>query len=406
MNRLAEINARKVEIRSLLAGSEPADLDALATELAALETEETEIRRRQEMAASINTGNAPEVRTITTGNPPAEPKKPEWRNFGEFIQAVRFNREDRRLLFKEFDVEKRDMNMTNGVQGGFLVPAQFATQLLAIQPGDAIIRPRATVIPAGNPPDAPITFPALDQSGARGVYSGVTVAWLAEGGAKPETEPRFRDITIAPHEVAGHIVVTDKLLRNTEAASTLVSNLLRGAIFAAEDDAFLTGGGVGMPLGIIGHASTIQIARAGAGAVAYADVTGMYARAKHGGPLCWLASPTILPQLMGMVDAGNNLVWQPNAREGAPGTLLGLPVLFHEGSPALGNLGDLILADLRYYLVKDGSGIYVTASEHVQFLNNRTVIKAFWNVDGQPWLSSPLMLRDGVTTVSPFVVLQ
>lgn len=406
MKRLAEINTRKVEIRSLLQGDAPADLDALATELRTLETEETELRRRAEMADSINAGNAPDTRNLGGNQKPAV-EKSEFRNFGEFIQAIRFNREDRRLQFKEFEgPEKRDLNMTNGVQGGFLVPAQFATQLLAIQPGDAIIRPRATVIPAGNPPDAPITFPALDQSGARGVYSGVTVAWLAEGGAKPETEPRFRDITIAPHEVAGHVVVTDKLLRNTEAASVLVSNLLRGAIFAAEDDAFLGGGGVGMPLGILGHPATIPIVRAGAGAVAYADVTGMYARAKFGGPLAWIASPTILPQLMAMADVGNNHVWQPNARDGAPGTLLGLPVLLNEGSPTLGNEGDLLLADLRYYLIKDGSGIYITASEHVQFLNNRTVIKAFWNVDGQPQLSTPLLLRDGVTTVSPFVALR
>jgi HK97 family phage major capsid protein len=131
----------------------------------------------------------------------------------------------------------------------------------------------------------------------------------------------------------------------------------------------------------------------------------MFARAKFGGQLAWIGSQTVLPQLMRMVDAGNNLVWQPNAREGAPGTLLGIPFLLNDQSPILGAEGDLILVDLNYYLIKDGSGISISMSEHPLFTQNRTIIKAFWNVDGQPWLSTPLLARDGVSTVSPFVVL-
>ena len=52
--RLKEINDRKLEIRSMLQGEEKVDLDALEKELADLEAEATEIRRRQEVAAEIN----------------------------------------------------------------------------------------------------------------------------------------------------------------------------------------------------------------------------------------------------------------------------------------------------------------------------------------------------------------
>jgi HK97 family phage major capsid protein len=170
--------------------------------------------------------------------------------------------------------------------------------------------------------------------------------------------------------------------------------------------AFLRGPGVNQPRGIIGHPAAINVARAGANAIAYNDILDMYGSVMFGGSLVWIASQTALPQLMRMVDAGNHVVWQPNAREGAPSTLLGIPLLINPRSPALGAQGDLILADLQYYLIKDGSGIFISASEHVQFLNNKTVIKAFLNVDGQPWLSSPLLLEDGVSQVSPFVILQ
>src|SRR5690606_6048772 len=62
--RLQEIEARKAEIRKLLETDEKADLDALETELKSLNDEEQELRRRQDVAASIEAGTAPEVRVI------------------------------------------------------------------------------------------------------------------------------------------------------------------------------------------------------------------------------------------------------------------------------------------------------------------------------------------------------
>ena len=403
MTRMAEIEARMLEIRSILeSDATDIDLDALETELRGLVDEKSAIEKRRRMFESINI-------QPRKADPTPDPEQAEqFRDFGEFLQTVKYNPHDQALRAKEMSdkTQKRFMNMGFGANGGFIVPDQFSNQIKMVDDQAAIFRPRAQVIPAGDPPDAAITIPALDQGGANGVYAGVQVTWIAEGAQKPETEPAFREIRLEPNEVAAHVVVTDKLLRNSAAAGALVSSLLRKAIIAAEEDAFLSGNGAGQPLGIIGHPAAIQVARAGAGAIVYNDVVNMYARAKFGGQLTWIGSQTVLPQLMRMADVGNNLVWQPNAREGAPGTLLGIPFLLNDQSPILGAEGDLILVDLNYYLIKDGSGISISMSEHPLFTQNRTIIKAFWNVDGQPWLSTPLLARDGVSTVSPFVVLQ
>ena len=401
MTRMAEIEARMLEIRSLLEGDKEVDLDALETELRGLVDEKAAIEKRKQMFESIN------IQPRKADPTPAPEQQEQFRDFGEFLQTVKYNPHDQALRAREMSdkTQKRFLNMGFGASGGFIVPEQFSTQIKMVDDQSAIFRPRAQVIPAGDPPDAAITIPALDQGGANGVYAGVQVTWIAEGAQKPETEPAFREIRLEPNEVAAHVVVTDKLLRNSAAAGALVSSLLRKAIIAAEEDAFLSGNGAGQPLGIIGHPAAIQVARAGANQIAYNDVVNMFARAKFGGQLAWIGSQTVLPQLMRMVDAGNNLVWQPNAREGAPGTLLGIPFLLNDQSPILGAEGDLILVDLNYYLIKDGSGISISMSEHPLFTQNRTIIKAFWNVDGQPWLSTPLLARDGVSTVSPFVVL-
>ncbi len=334
----------------------------------------------------------------------------EWRGgIAEYLRTVLTNQSDPRLT------EYRQQAMGVGVMGGFAVPTQWNSEIRQLQPQDAVVRPRATVLPPGDPPDAAISFPALDQTGARGVYSGVTVQWIAEGAAKPETTSRLLEVTLTPNEVAAYIPLTDKLLRNSATASVLATTLLRRAIIAAEDVAFLSGNGAGQPLGIINHPATINVVRTGFPSAApgdnYVDLINMYSQVMKDGPLVWVYSPTMLTQLMTMTDVNGNLIWTTSAREGEPNRILGIPAIENERSPVMtaagvaANPGDLMLVNLQHYMIKDGSGIFVSASEHVRFLQNQTVIKAFFNVDGQPWLTAPLTLEDGVTQRSPFVQL-
>lgn len=399
--RIVEIEERKVEIRELLSSDKEVNLDELETELRGLDEEKAKIEKRAEMQKKL-AANEIEVRDIVKPEERKEVKEMgsnEIKEFGDFLQEVRYNPTSSKL-------EQRTLQMGVGALGGFVVPEQFDRNIRMIEDNDAIFRPLAQVIPAGDPADSAITVPALDQSGANGVYAGVNVTWIGEGDEKPETEPNFREVRLEPNEVAAHTIVTDKLLRNSAAAGSLVMNLLRKAIIAAEEDAFYTGNGVGRPLGIIGHPATISVARDGANAIVYNDVVNMFAQFKMGGRGAWIVSQTCLPQLMRMFDGGGNPLWQPNAREGAPGTLLGMPVYINDQANILGVEGDIALVDLDYYLIKDGSGISISMSEHPRFTRNQTIIKAFWNVDGQPWLNTPLLQRDGVSQVSPFVTLQ
>lgn len=327
----------------------------------------------------------------------------EFKSIGEFVHSVRFNRNDPRL---EDLYEERAQSMGVGSEGGFAVPTQFRETLLSVTPQTAVFRPRCTVIPAGSPPDAEISMPALNQGAAKNMYGGVTVQWIGEGDTKPETDLALKEIKLIPHEVAGHTVVTDKLLRNWQAANAVLSAQMRLAINAAEENAFYNGNGVGRPLGVLQSPARVNYNRAVANQISYADVVGMYARLRQTMSPIWIASPTCIPQLAVIADAGSNNLWVQGAAVGLPPTLLGIPVIFHERNVALGTAGDLVLADLSYYLIKDGSGPYVMASEHVYFTTNRTVIKIFWNVDGKPWLSEPLPLEGATAnTVSPFVVL-
>ena len=406
----AQIDAATADNRTAMTEAEQSAFDSAMTEA---EGVEANIARLESLAAAQARDN--EVRPPPPRgpgpptNPPGDPAVREFEDFGQFMHAVAYNRNDQRLssLWRNraemseggANAEQR---MDNGAAGGFMVPTQFREGLLRVDGARAVVRPRARVIPAGSPPDAAIEMAALDQTGS-GVRDGhtrggVKVFKVAEGAPKPRTGFKLRMVRLEPQEFAATMEATDKLLRNWSAASSTIESLFREAMAEQEDFEFLRGNGVGGPLGFLNSPATIGVPRATANTVTYEDLTEMLARSR--GPLTWGYTREILPALMGIKDDAGHLIWQPSAREGVPSTLLGAPAVESENNPGKGLFGDLWAADLDKYLIKDGSGPFVASSEHVKFEEN----KIFWNVDGQPWLTAPFTNENGYQS-SPFVAL-
>lgn len=346
-----------------------------------------EILQRNETAAKENEKREREI------------EKTGFRNFGDFIQAVYEKRFD-----KLIPTEKRDMIMGDGPSAGFLVPDVFGGMLRPMDPYASVVRPRAQYLGGGT--DATAIFNSFDQSGSLGVYGGVTVQWINETAAVPDAgDLKYRQIKMEPKEAAGYMDISRKLMNNASEISGYIETQMRLAYTGAEDSKFINGSGVGCPLGFIGHASSIEVTRNTAVDVKYSDLTAMYSNAPFSAGLIWAISPSVKSKLLNMVDAANQPIWQPNARDGVPSTILGLPVVYSDNLPVLGTKGDVCLVDLFYYGVRDGSPMAVFVDPYSQSANQLIRIYLYWNVDGQPLLTSPLLLQDGSTTQSPFVIL-
>lgn len=437
MEKIIEMKRKKVELlaqlramldkadteKRKLTEEENKDYRRIEGEIDQLEKDtldaEADLERRRKLAEKeIQAKNARTVVKVKSGDDAddktdVDPEK-EFRNVGEYLHAIARAKQDH-IVDPRLEIlrEKREQTMGTGATGGYALPEQFDATIRQVQAQEAIIRPRAAVIPAGSPPDAKLTFPALDQTSAQNIYGGVTVVHTGEGVTMTETTARLREISLEPKEISAYIVVTNKLLNNWDAAGAFVTRQLSAAMIGQEDYDFMRGNGVNKALGFINCAAAIAYNRAGASAIAFADVYGMLARIlMRGGSYIWLASQTIIPQLAAMVDAGTHAVWlggrdANGAAQGPlPTTLFGLPIIFADRLPALGTKGDLSLVNLSYYLIKDGSGPAAASSEHVFFTSNKVVFKIVWNVDAHPWLTEPLGLEGSTTnTVSPFVIL-
>lgn len=356
--------------------------------------------------------NVPDRIAFEEGKRKSEEDKLEFNNLGEFFFTLRNNPMDVRLrkyrcnLPQEEGEKRASQQMGTGVLGGVMIPKQLSKAILSVSPQEEIIKPRATVIPAGDPPDAKMSFPTLDQTSAENMYGGVVVYHKGELQAATETDLRFKEVTLEPKKSMGLIRSSNDLLRNWDAASAFIQTQLRLARMGSDDYDFLRGDGANKAMGILNLDARINYTRATANQISFADVSGMYARARFGGQLIWIASQTTIPQLVNIRDSGDNNLWVQAASQSVPPTLYGFPVFWDERSPTLGTAGDLVLCDLKYYLIKEGSGPIVDMSTDYYFNTDEIGFRVVWNVDGNGWLSEAIPLEgDTSNTVSPFVVL-
>jgi HK97 family phage major capsid protein len=216
MDKIMEVRNKIEEnlaaMRALLdlADSEKRDLTDEETQTYTATDAETDklmwhLERLEKLAAQEEEMRAREEKPIIPNWKRSNKPPQEFSNIGEFMYSVAYRKDDPRLVYEEF--ETRAQSMGSGVEGGFALPEQFRPEILQVTPQEAVFRPRSTVIPAGDPPDAKITMPALNQTSDKNMYGGVVVAPVAEGGTKGETDLELKQVSLEPVEVAGYIVV-------------------------------------------------------------------------------------------------------------------------------------------------------------------------------------------------------
>ncbi len=322
-----------------------------------------------------------------------DPYTGDIKNFGHFIQMV--ISEPGKL---------KAMGIDSGEAGGFAVPDQFASKILVVPPLASIVRPRAQVIPPGDPPDAKMEIPALRQ-GADGLYGGVTFTAANEGTAGSANDPKLDLVTLEPKRISGYVIVGNSLLRNAVAMSAFIETLFRNAKAGFEDNKFIQGAGGTLPLGFLNSPAKVNVVRTTAATIVFTDIVNMVA--KMYGEGIWICSKSALPKIVSMTDTvGNSIFIAGDVTKGISPTLLGFPIFFTFRQPALGTEGDLMFVDPQYYIIKDGSGPFVQASEHVAFTSDQTYVKMTFYLDGQPWVKTPLLMEDASTTTSPIIVLR
>lgn len=328
----------------------------------------------------------------------------------DYLKAIWYKNQSASALDlqNKFETIKNSFGSTVPSDGGFLIPETLRADLLKVALESAIVRSRARVIPMES---LRVPFPTVDETTHSGsVYGGMVAYWTEEAGALTDSSAKFGRVVLEAKKLTGYSEVPNELFQDALASfAAFIQQAWPEAIAFFEDIAFLTGSGVGQPLGVLNANAKITVTENTANTIKYADVVSMYSRMLPSSldRAVWVASIDAFPQLATMeLSSGSPAVWINNGISGGPPmTILGRPVIFTEKVPALGTTGALNFIDFGYYLVGDRQVMQLETSPHYKFKNDQTAIRIIERVDGRPWLNNALTPANGSATLSPYVSL-
>lgn len=296
--------------------------------------------------------------------------------------------------------------------GGFLIPEALRSELLRVALESAVVRSRARVVPMET---LSVPYPMLDvTSNASSVYGGIVGYWTEESGTLTESAPKFGRIDLIAKKLTLYSEIPNELFQDSIISlQQFMSESFPEALAWFEDVAFISGNGVGQPMGFLNADAAVSVAAETgqtAGTILWENLVKMYSRMLPSslGRAAWVCHIDTFPEIATMalsVGTGGSAVWigEGEGVGGPPVTILGRPVVWTEKVSSVGTAGDVNLVDFGYYLIGDRQAMQSATSTDFKFSTDKTAYRLIERVDGQPWIKSAITPKSGSNTLSPFV---
>lgn len=361
-----------------------------------------------------------------------------FKSAGDFFRCVaRANRADDSRLAEYASIRSAasGQNLTTDADGGYLVPPEYASELLTFAQSESVIYPKVRHTSVGG---SRLIENYVKQdtrgdttSSLRG-RNGVLAYWLEEAGKYTGSSMKFGQIDTPLTKLTGLAHVTDEMLEDLPALASILADGFRDEFAFKIDDSILSGTGSNMPKGVLdaSNAALVTVAKESgqaSGSIVLANIIKMYnampAALRAGAE--WYCNQDVEAALMMMLiqtgtvtSGGESAVEKLTGTMGMPvylpagglsgspnGRLLGLPLRPVEQCPALGTKGDLLLMAPNAYRWIDKTGIQSTTSVHVRFEYGETAFKFTYRCNGYPLWQNTIAAYKGSTARSPYVVL-
>lgn len=364
-----------------------------------------------------------QAKSVADYNPaaPGAALDEKFKNSGDFFKSV-WGMDAKRANLTPADIVDKMTEIKNAYSsvvpsdGGFLIPEALRSSLLSVALESSVVRPRATVIPMES---KTVPIPMIDSTTNNGsVMGGMVAYWTEEGADLVATEAKFGRVNLDAKKLTGYAEVPSELMNDSILSfAAFIDRAWPEALAFFEDRAYLTGTGVGEPLGMIGAGNSAAVAVTkesgqAAATLLVENIAKMYARMLPTSlnRAVWLVTPDLLPELFTMalsVGTGGSAVYLTNGITGSPTlTILGRPVIVTEKVSVAGTRGDIAFVDLAYYLIGDRQTMSADTSTHFKFGSDKTAFRIIQRVDGRPWLQTAITPANGGPTLTPFVELE
>lgn len=257
--------------------------------------------------------------------------------------------------------EIKALSTLSDADGGFLVPADFETDVLKVAQNMAEVRPYANVGTTNR-----------DKVQVGKITQRAVIGWGTESVAVSPQDLAFGLEDMPINEMTALVLVPNSTLEDSGADLFGELSLLFGEDMAAEEDnQFIVGNGVNRPEGILSNVDVQSRYIASGVAAALTDGThnGVDALIQAQYKLkktyrangTWAFNSTTESIIRQIKDTTGQYLWQPPVQAGAPATLLGRPIINPEGSPDIGaNAYPIVFGDFRRgYRIRDRRGMTI-----------------------------------------------
>jgi len=380
MNRLAEINARKLEIRRLLEGDEKVDLEALKAELKALDEEARAIEERKQIAAGIQAGTVQTRVVASTKRENPEQRVADPHDTTEYRHA--FMEYVTRGVKSDL-LEFRDDATTGTGDIGAVIPTTILNRIVEKMEEYGQIWNRVTKTGLQGGVQIPVSA------------AKPKATWVAAGQMAEKQKKEVKGtIMFGYHKLQVRVAVD--LVAGTVALPVFeatISDNIAEAMLTALDEGIISGSGEGEPLGIINDTSIppAQVVSISAADMCEYDkwtaLLGKMPRSYRRGAVLILNDADWNKYIVGMVDANG----QPVAR-----TTYGL-----DGTQQERFLGREVIPVEKYLPSIDDAasgdvvGIYCNLSDYMVNSNMQLTYRRYFNEDTDEWISKATMIADG-----------
>lgn len=236
-------------------------------------------------------------------------------------------------------------------EGGYLVPDEFERRLVEALEEENIFR---TIAHKMNTASGDKKIPIVASKGS--------ASWIDEGGAYPESDDAFGQVSIGAHKVGTMIKVSEELISdNVFDLEGYIAKEFGRRIGAKEEEAFFIGDGSGKPLGILATTGGAQIGVTSSldSGIKFDEIIDLYYSLKspYRKNATWIVNDTTIKALRKLKDGNGQYIWQPSVTAGTPDSILNRPVQTSSFMPELtaGNKS-VVFGDFSYYWIADRQG--------------------------------------------------
>lgn len=260
-------------------------------------------------------------------------------------------------------------------EGGYIVPEEFETMLVAKIQDVNPLRQWCNVITTASDRNIPIESTLG------------TAAWAAEEATTAESDAAFGQVVLNAYKLSTLVKVSEELMADSffDISSYLAENF--GSRFAlAEEAAFVNGDGSAKPTGIVGGATDSGVTFAGTAAITADELIDT----QHGltrpyrANAVWMVNDSTLKMIRKLKDGDNQYLWQTGLVAGAPDTLLGRPIYSSTAMPAAtAGLKSVVFGDLSGYTIADRTGRTIQRLNELYAVTGQVGFRAFGRCDGK-----------------------